>query len=113
MCKRTEEAGWFNNQSEVEALFLLAGFKVDRLWQLENKYWPKVPEYDCARTPWWLVKTEIGLVEIGWRKRVISINWSDTTIRKIVTEDTVTKGDSYVHAYSLEKAVEYLRCLRS
>jgi len=59
--------------------------------------------------PWWLVKTHLGLIEIGWRKRVISINWSDTKVKTIVTTDNVTKDENGVHAYSVEDAVKYLK----
>lgn len=61
--------------------------------------------------PAWLVKTRYGLMEIGWRKRVIQIDWRDTNLRRVVTADDVTKTDTCVHAWSVEKAVEYLRVL--
>ncbi len=48
------------------------------------------------------------MVQIGWRKRVINIDWTDTPIRKVLTEDDVTKSESMVHAYSTMKALEYL-----
>ncbi len=49
----------------------------------------------------------------SWRKRVISINWEATTIRTIVTDDEVTKGEDHVHAYGTLKAVEYLTTLNA
>jgi hypothetical protein len=58
--------------------------------------------------PWWLVRTPAGLVQIGWRKRVINIDWSDTDVRTVVTSDDVTKTETYVHAWSEAKALEYL-----
>ena len=61
--------------------------------------------------PWWLVRTSRGLIKIGWRKRVINIDWSDTNLRVIVTPDDVTKSVVMVHAWSEEKAVEYLKAL--
>lgn len=57
------------------------------------------------------MKTPKGLIQIGWRKRVISIDWSDTGIRRVVTEDDVTKDDTMVHAYSYAKALAYLTAL--
>ena len=52
--------------------------------------------------------TQAGPVVIGWRKRVISVSWTDTAVRKVVTDDDTTKGEDHVHAYSYGKAVSYL-----
>lgn len=65
----------------------------------------------CA--PWFKVNTPDGDVKIGWRKRVISIKWFDNY--KKFTDDfkdeNVTKGFDdrrYIHAWSVEKCIEYL-----
>lgn len=102
------------NAEQVRALFLLAGIEVEKLHQLENKYWPDVPVYaELRRTsPWWLVRTPFGEIEIGWRKRVMSIDWSDTKLRELITEDDVTKDEHLVHAWTYVKALEYLSNLR-
>ena len=92
----------------VTSLFTLAGFKILNMWELKNKYWPDSYPDMILQNPWWLVKTEYGLIEIGPRKRVINIDWSDTSIRKVITEDDVTKSETMVHAYGLSKALEYL-----
>jgi hypothetical protein len=47
-------------------------------------------------------------VGIGWRKRVIEINWRDTGIQTIVTEENVTKDYHLVHAWTIEDALKYL-----
>ena len=101
-------------KEQMLALFLLAGIRVDSQDELPNEYWPRVPNYQQLRdeSPWWLVHTEFGMVKIGWRKRVISIDWRRTAVRAVVTEDDVTKDDTYVHAYSYVKALEYLTALR-
>lgn len=101
-------------RQEVEALFLTAGLPVQKVWELPNGYWPEHPDYAemRAQTPWWLVQTAIGLVQVGWRKRVMDIDWSGTSIRTIVTEDDVTKNEEHVHAWSNDKAVAYLITLR-
>lgn len=99
---------------EVDGLFALAGFERRKTWKLENNYWPDSAHYDQIRKdcPWWLVKTQYGLIEIGWRKRVISIDWSDTGVKYGVPDD-VTKSNTSAHAWSIEKALEYLRALRA
>ena len=100
----------------MHSLFTLAGFNVLRAWELPNKYQGPYAYYyqdtGYRRDPWWLVKTEYGLIEIGWRKRVISIDWDDTDLLKTITADDVTKRPTMVHAWSIEKALEYLRALR-
>lgn len=100
------------NEEKVRALFLLAGIDILKVWKLENKYWPSAYVDMIMANPWWLVRTPFGLVEIGDRKRVTNINWSDTDIRVIVTEDDVTKDETMVHAYSDEKIIEYLKNLK-
>lgn len=103
------------NLEQVKALFLLAGIDVSATYELANQYWPDVPQYADLRrqSPWWLVKTPAGLVKIGWRKRVVEIDWTDTGIHQVVTEDDVTKDESMVHAWSYAKAVQYLTVLAS
>lgn len=101
------------SEDKMRAMFELAGLKIIRVWKLKHGYWPDYPEYAevIARTPWFLVKTQFGLIEIGPRKRVISIDWSDTSLRVNVTEENVTKSTSMVHAYTVLKAIEYLKVL--
>lgn len=101
------------SRQEATAMVTLAGLPPTRVWELANGYWPDSPRYDDIRKPWWLFLTDIGLIQIGWRKRVLHIEWDTCKVRGIVTADDVTKGDTYVHAWSVEKAVEYLRSLRA
>lgn len=98
------------DKQHMLALFVLAGIMVKHAEELPNGYWPKVPDYYEIRqsSPWWLAMTEFGPIKIGWRKRVISIEWTATEVRKVITEDDVTKSEDYVHAWTYAKAVEYL-----
>ncbi len=96
------------SEEQAKAIFLLAGIIVTRCHQIENGYWPYAYVEERKRSPWWLVETNIGVIIIGWRKRVISIDWTSVAVRVVVTEDDVTKDESRVHAYSYAKAVEYL-----
>jgi len=69
----------------------------------------------CKQKPWFVVTTLIGRVKIGWRKRVISIDWEDSIIKESAenlfpTED-VTKYGRLIHAWSYDKAREYLAVL--
>lgn len=95
-------------EEQARAIFLLAGISVSNAFQIENGYWPEAYVEARKASPWWLMKTERGLVRIGRRKRVISIDWSNTPVRLEVTEDDTTKGDTYVHAWTNGNAVDYL-----
>jgi hypothetical protein len=100
-------------REEVRALFTLAGIGVRSEYRIVNEYYGDHPDYaDISRAhPWWLVKTDCGLIKIGWRKRVINIDWSDTPVRVEVTADDVTKTDTMVHAWTIADAVRYLTVL--
>ncbi len=102
---------WYGRElkeTEVQSIMALAKIKVIASpYKLMNEYHSGSSEKQYWH-PWWLVKTEYGFIKIGWRKRVIHIEWSDTPIRAIVTIDELTKDPCYVHAYSVAKAVEYL-----
>lgn len=94
----------------VTALFSLAGIPIERMWELTNLYWRD----NGPRGPWFLVKAAGGnLIRIGWRKRVIEIDYESTLFRGLLTSDDVTKTDTLVHAWSQEKALEYLSSLSS
>lgn len=100
------------SRDEAESILKLAGFELIHTWELANGYWPDSPNYDDVRRPWWLFMTQIGPVQIGWRKNVLHIQWSACKFRGIVTEDDVTKEPTCVHAWSVEKAITYMRELR-
>lgn len=100
----------------LDALLTLAGIEPVAVHELANKYWPDCEAYAKVRrdTPWWLVLTKAGPVVIGWRKRVISINWAETGIRaKMTADDQATSELEYCHAWTYAKAVEYLSTLQS
>ncbi len=110
--------------TEIDLLgvFAVAGIPVLKKWQLVHSYISYQPDEDIETTkrealyratrPSWLVKTPYGLIEMNLRKRVVDIRWDDTPARCKVTGDEVTKGEDFVHAYTLEKAAEYLVCLK-
>lgn len=103
-------------RKNLDALLLLAGIEPVAVHELANKYWPDNGHYAQIRRdmPWWLVLTKAGPVVIGWRKRVISIDWRDTSVRaKMTGDDQTTSELEYCHAWGYAKAVEYLQTLRS
>lgn len=67
------------------------------------------------RGSWFMIFTDNGNIRIGWRKRVIQIEWLENykPFKFDGAEEDVTKefsnNDRYIHAWSVEKAIEYLR----
>lgn len=81
--------------------------------EIPNGYSPGA--YYLRHLPWFIVTTKLGRIKIGWRKRVINIDWSDSIIEHtaegLFPDEDTTKGDKYIHAWSLEKAKEYIEAL--
>lgn len=92
----------------LRALFTVADITIVRTHEMLNQYW----RANDVMGAWWLVETLYGSIRIGWRKRVIEIDWSGTPLRQIVTEDQTTKEPMLVHAWGYLKAIEYLATLR-
>jgi len=118
----------FKNDREVNdfaKLFEDAGFKDFEMEAIPNGY---CKDEDCtACASWFDVHFGKGLkyrgrIKIGWRKRVINIDWSGMAINfgrgvfdyrgdilKSFSKEDVTKGDYYIHAWGIEKATFYLK----
>lgn len=47
------------------------------------------------------------IFKIGYRERMLHIEWPRTKARIIVTEDNVTKDNTMVHSYSNVSTVKY------
>ena len=70
----------------------------------------------CANIPWFLFHTIDGDIIMGWRKRVISIEWQENykpfNMKELFGQEDVTKweedGKRGIHAWGTEKAYEYL-----
>lgn len=84
--------------------------------EVPNEYW--TDHYGLDR-PWLLVHTDIGIIKIGYRKRVVSIDWGETCLAAessnaaTLFPDVVLDGDDpyNVHAWSPEDAREFLERL--
>lgn len=71
----------------------------------------------CAHIPWFLFHTIDGDIKIGWRKRVISIEWQENykpfDFDELFKEENVTKwvenGKRGIHAWGKDMAYEYLK----
>lgn len=69
--------------------------------EIPNRYWPKGRGH-----PWLQVTTRHGRFIVGWRKRVIHVEWTDTVIKKraeeLFPDAETTMGDFYMHVNDYE-----------
>lgn len=98
----------------LRGLLHTAGIRGD-VQEIANQYWPPHSDYDEVRTPWLRVFTHRGVIVVGWRKRVIEIDWSDSVIerhgRDVVAQQANTHGPTLCHAYGWTEAAECLQRL--
>lgn len=79
------------------SLFGLADIELFEHWNIQN-------EYDRFACDWVLARTSLGIIKIGWRKKVIAIEWGATNI-KYLTDANVTKSEHGCHCYSYAEAL--------
>lgn len=100
-----------------------AGFDAYRIKESNNKYWPEAYSEDARFTPWYRITTFKGVLEIGKRKRVMSIRLvshkessylkeSYLDFTQMFALEDVTKGRDFIHAWTDDKLVEYLTTIR-
>lgn len=69
-------------------------------------------DWCCKHLPWFVVTTSVGRITIGWRKRVIEIDWESIkaakTAEELFPKDDVTKTSRLIHAWSVEDAKRYI-----
>lgn len=110
--------------AQVQAIFLLADIDIISALPIDNQY-NSDDEYKKL-SPWWLVQTPHGVIEIGWRRRVIHLGWSNTGVvyplidpegRDLVSfqhpiKGNTTKWETGAHAYGYGQAVDILTALK-
>jgi len=99
------------NKRDILSVFVGRAIYVE---EIPNGY---CGDYCCKHLPWFIVTTTKGRFRIGWRKRVIHIEWTDTTIKEdaktLFPDEDVTRFDKVIHAWGTEKAQEYINKLLS
>lgn len=102
-------------KSDFQKAFDDAGFDTIFVEEIPNEYHGVGTEQDVW-DPWLLVTTRIGHIKVGWRRHVIHLDWERTiindTAEELFSNQNVTRGDTYIHAYGYEKLTEYLRKLQ-
>lgn len=68
-------------------------------------------DWCCRHKPWYRVSTALCSFTLGWRKRVIEIEW-DKDLEVDFSAEDVTKGKGLIHAWGYEKAAEYIGKIR-
>ena len=95
-------------EAMFDSAFQMAGYQASQLIAIPNQYGSG--DY---LGPWFEVRTELGVITIGWRRRVIQIDWSQTgRDLEHLFEEAGTKAAQYVHAYGYREASEYLGRIR-
>lgn len=98
--------------TKLISLFTDAGFGTVYVKTMDNQYSNDAWYYTA---PWIIATTNKGPITLGWRKRVINIDWSESDITANGTElfkdERTTSAERYVHAWTYDKAVEYLKRL--
>lgn len=99
-----------NQEKILRDIFEKVGFQIIEMTPIENEYgsgdW---------RGPWFLINTQFGIFKIGWRKRVIKIDWSNIVntlkidLLSLFEKENVTQSKDFIHAWSYEKVEEYLK----
>lgn len=107
LCHRNSFAR--STETEFGILFSQAGFKSLDFQQIPNEYGS-----ESYRGPWFMVRTEVGRIQIGWRKRVIDIDWSATgrDLLHLFGDSKNTKSPINIHAWNYSQAVDYLTRIR-
>ncbi len=110
-----EQASQLQDMLRREEQNLLSLFSSHTIYveYVENEYTKGHP----AHSRWLVVTTKLGRIKIGWRKRVIHIDWSNSDIEAspndIFRDEEVTKWENGIHAWGYEKAQEYIDTLMS
>ena len=100
--------------AELTELFELAGFDTIHVETIDSEY---CREACCYKYPWIIVTTKKGRIKLGWRKRVINLDWSESDItamgESLFKGESTTIGEKYIHCWGKDKALEYLKKLQS
>ena len=90
-------------------IFNYANINYSVIYNIKNEYCSNPKCSECS--DWFLFKTEIGIIKIGWRKSVINIDWSKIgkIDGKVLFKRSDSTHDTYnKHAWSELEAINDL-----
>jgi hypothetical protein len=94
-----------------DALLERTGIVVRSRRLIPNRYWGS-GEREFIPQPWCIVETLRGPIVMGWRKRVIHVQWDELDAKvpgsAIVSRPDVTHGETMVHCYGDDDFVRAL-----
>lgn len=97
-------------RAEFQNAFTNAGLPAN-LAAVPNQYGS-----DRYNGPWFLASTHLGTFQVGWRKRVIDLDWSRIEkVRDVVesaalfTDQNVTKSSTNIHCWGYDVLTTYLK----
>lgn len=97
-------------REQFAKVFADAGFDDVVLDPTENGY-----DSDNHSSPWFNAYTPWGPIRVGWRSQVIHISWPDLrapNVMPLFEGEIATKGPTLIHAWSYQKATDYLLRIR-
>ena len=98
-----------SNRSDIFSIMRYSDWDVSNYNEIPNEYGCNCQI--CKNRPWFIFHTSDGDIKIGWRKRVISIEFMKGFSEfpmSIFEDEDVTKWEKGIHAWGKEKAIEYL-----
>jgi len=110
--RQTNPAARINYAEKLASIFETAGFEVPYLKIVDNEYSNSYHYYD---QPWVTLYTDKGPIKVGWRKRVIHLEWDQLHINmyadEIFPKEKTTKGPYHIHCWGEDKLSEYAKQL--
>lgn len=109
-CKQNKREA--DNKAFFEEALAKAGYKDYLMANTANEYHGHGGCEHCLS--WFLVKMPFGQLKMGWRKRVVELTWVDCVMRHQpdFSNEDVTQGHRMIHAWGMEKLVEYLKAIK-
>ncbi len=100
------------NLDSIKDLFVGQSAVIGFFEEIPNRY-GRPDDAFYVNEPWYKIHTLFGVLIVGWRKRVMNIDWSGMLTvpnGKVLfpNEGQTTVGKDYIHVWTPEKGREYI-----